>query len=573
MIVLTRHVLVFSLALTLFSQTGCLKAPPEDASTEEGKKEICEYWPEKLTVASKVEKAFNLITEAKCASALPKLEEMFTENIERKRIIDAVREIGDKGGSLGILRAALKDSSVAAKAATVAAQWRLSEMTDDLVAFTENSEEHRLAGLDALLAVSDAKKHEDLLIGLAKANPNVQNLKVNKRAIAALAKIGSSKGAPAIVAAAFMRNQKNENVYPSARKALAKMPKEAAKSLIQVHAGTQSSVKQMAKSLNLPSWRIQGNQILAQLLADTLDHSAAEPLAKILASQRTVPMGLSKKDCDTQPSGRKCRQYKEWDTFWINQHQYAHMGFGKLPPNAKAAEELTKLVMAGNAPGILTTHHRLFAANALSYMGSPEAIKGLFKAWDEDPDWPTMGKDRPEKKNRKGADFLGLLTRPLAMAIGYEDLPELEKRWANPVRYNTVVSNANSVATRMNLPNVQAVVGAVKECKIDGDCWMKLLQENKMTDTTDRDLFVKATLMLTRSFVNAGDARKALLAKLKTIDDNKSVDFRKFCLNALARIGDKATGEELIKMANGPTVGKKSWKTHFTVLGNALMAR
>jgi len=568
-----RHVPFYFLVFILALQFGCLKAAPEDVETEEGRKEICEYWPEKLTSPTKVDKAFKLITEAKCVSALPKLEELFNKDVERSRIVDALREIGDKGASVGILRAALKDSSVASKAATIAASWRLSELTDDLVKFTEESEEHRRAGLDALLSVSDAQKHEDLLIGLTKTNPNVQDLKVNEKALNALAKIGSKKGTPAIVAAAFMRNTNGKNIYPAARLALAKLPKEAAVSLAKVEKGTQPVVKQMAKSLNLANWKIQGNQILAQLLADTLDHDAALPLAKILAKQRTIPMGLSKRDCETQPSGRKCKQYKQWDMHWINQHQYAHLGFAKLPPNAEAAAELTKLVMAGNAPGILVTHHRLFAANALSYMGSPEAIKGLWKAWDEDPDWPTLGKDMPPKDKRKGADFLGLLTRPLVMAIGYEDLPELEKRWAKPLRYNTVVSPANSVATRMNLPNTQAVLGAIKECKIDGACWIKTLEENKMTDTTDRDLFIKATLMLTRSFVNASDARKALLSKLKSIKDNKPVDFRKFCLNALARIGDKKTGEELVNLSKDPSVGKQTWKDHYAVVGNALLAR
>ena len=370
-----------------------------------------------------------------------------------------------------------------------------------------------------------------------------------------------------------MRNQHGKNVYPAARLALSKLPKEAAVNLKKVADGSLGTVKQMAKALNLASWKIQGNQILAQLLADTLDESASLPLAKILAKHRTVPMGLSKKDCETQPGGRKCKQYQQWDMHWINQHQYAHIGLGKLPPNAEAAEELTKLVLAGNAPGILTTHHRLFAANALSYMGSPEAIKGLFKAWDEDPEWPTMGKDMPPKDKRKGADFLGLLTRPLVMAVGYEELPELEKRWAKPLRYNTVVSPANAVAARMNLPHVQAVLGSIKECKIDGACWIKTLEENKMEDNTDRDLFIKATLMLTRSFVNASDARKALLSKLKRIKDSKPVQYRKFCLNALARIGDKKTGEELIKLSKDPNVGKQSWKDHYAVLGNALLAR
>ena len=246
-----RHILFSLLILVLAFQLGCLKAPPEDTGTDEGRKEVCEYWPEKLTVASKVDKAFKLITDAKCSSALPKLEQLFTEGVERSRIIDAVREIGDKGASLGILRAALKDSSVAPKAATIAASWRLSELTEDLVKFTDESEEHRKAGLDALLAVSDAQKHEDLLIGLAKANPNVQDLKVNEKALTALAKIRSEKGAPAIVAAAFMRNQHGKNVYPAARLALSKLPKAAAANLIKVEDGTLGTVKQMAKSLNI----------------------------------------------------------------------------------------------------------------------------------------------------------------------------------------------------------------------------------------------------------------------------------------------------------------------------------
>jgi hypothetical protein len=78
--------------------------------------------------------------------------------------------------------------------------------------------------------------------------------------------------------------------------------------------------------------------------------------------------------------------------------------------------------------------------------------------------------------------------------------------------------------------------------------------------------------MLTRPFVNASDARKALLARLKKTKDSDS-DHRKFCLMGLARIGDKKTGEALIEMSKSPAVTKQNWKDEFTVLANALIAR
>jgi hypothetical protein len=557
MSVLIRRSWILILTLALSVQLGCLKAPPEDTETDEGRKEICEYWPEKLTVASKVEKAFQMITEAKCSSALPKLEELFDKNVERARIIDAVRAIGDKNGAIGILRKGLKDGDVAPKAATIAASWRLSELTNDLVAFTESSEDQRRAALDALLAVSDAKNHEDLLIRLTKTSPNLQDLKVNDKALTALAKMGSKKGAAAIVTAAFMRSNHGQHIYPAARRALAKLPKEAVNSLIKVQAGTLTPVNVMAKEIGIPSWEIRGNQILPQLLADTLDRKAAVPSAKILASPRSKPLNLSEKECVKNPRGHKCKQYQTWNRYWINQHQYAHLAFGKLPPDDEAAELLTKLVMS-NGNDFDTKMHRLFAANALSYMGSPAAIKGLLKAWDEDPDW-----NRDKKDSQRRADFLAILTRPLLMAIGYKDLGELEKRWEKPERY---VSMFEHVSKRVALPNVKSMLAALRECKMDGACWIKLL------DDSERDVFIKAVFMLTRPFVNASDARKALLARLKKTKDSDS-DHRKFCLMGLARIGDKKTGEALIEMSKSPAVTKQNWKDEFTVLANALIAR
>ena len=81
--------LVSSMILALASSAACLKAPPEDASTEEGREAICEYWPEKLGVGSKVDQAFSLIREAKCANALPILEGLFEDGSERDRVLDA----------------------------------------------------------------------------------------------------------------------------------------------------------------------------------------------------------------------------------------------------------------------------------------------------------------------------------------------------------------------------------------------------------------------------------------------------------------------------------------------------
>jgi hypothetical protein len=551
----------FLLILVLSLQVGCLKAAPEDTETEEGRAAICEYWPEKLTVAAKVERALALIREAECSSALPKLEELFDNDTERARVIDAVRDIGDRSGSVGILRKALGDSSLAQKAATIVSDWKLTELKPELIKLVtaEGSIAHRRSGLNALLSISSAQEHEDLLITLATANPNLQDLQVHEKAVKALAAIGSKKGAGAMVTAAFLRNQVKRHIYPSARLALSKIPRSAVKSLALVATGDLEILNQMASELSIPQWELSEGQFVTQLLADTLDADAGPVLAQNLSKPHIKPVGVSESECPKNPKGLKCSQFMKWTQYTVNRRTFASLGLGKVEPNDMSVPILVKLA-TNNADTIDTVSHRLAAANALSYMGTAAAIRGLFEAWDMEPDW-----NRDPKDADKRADFLALLVRPLAISIGYGDLPEFDKRLKNPEKYT---SWAEHVKDRIKLPGPQGVLKALRDCKTTASCWLKRL------DDPEKDVFLKAVVMLARGLANKVDARQALLARLaKTTDARTDVDYRTFCLMGLARVGDARTGEKLIEMANSPAVGEAFWKQEFTVLGNALIAR
>ena len=520
-------VLLATLGVSL-AVAGCIQAEPTALGSAEERKAVCDYWPAKLSIPSKEERAFKLIAEAKCKNALPELEKMFENRSHRSKVLKCVRAIGDRSGSVPILKRALGDSRLAKQAATLVGRWKIKSLVPQLLGILESEgrEGDRLAALDALLEMTDPAMHEDLLIKLAWTDLNVQNAKVNARAIRALQGMKSKKAGPYLVVAAFLQGD-GQSVYQVARQALAALGKDAVGPLAKASQDKLEILKKVAGKARIPHWEWTTGQKIAQLLADTLHEDAAIPLAKNFAlSIGAMPIGVA-----GSPK----------EPLWIinqkNRLNIAHFGLGHIGSDAPAAV-LEKLVRDESAD---TIRQRLKAARSLAYIGTTKALATLFRLWDTDslynPDAAAdlkAGKKAQKKKKKKSkkkkgkggnALFLGPLTLPLALAVGPRELAAFDERMkaAGTMRCWTREGSKGRLCVQAYLkdPEVQSYLVGVRACKESVDCYLKeLSNENKFR-------VIKAALILARGLSKGkvvgngliGDKDaviQALLARVKT---------------------------------------------------------
>ncbi|MGM0578659.1 MAG: HEAT repeat domain-containing protein [Myxococcota bacterium] len=484
----------------------------------------CEYWVPKLTSAQRSDKALDMVEELKCTEAVPTLEKLFEEGQYRDRILRVLKQIGDKDAAAPLIRSALLTRDTGKLAASIVKDWELEAARPELEQILTGTAlpKHRKEALESLLAFEQPSEIEDLLIELAGADPNVQGILVNKRAVELLGNIQSEKAIPTLVQAAFMRDNKGVMIYQAARVALAKVGPERVPLLIETIHGDNEDLKTYARDNGIPDWEWQSGPEIVQLLTDTLQPEVGKPVVENMARELQAPLGVSD------------AMKERWRTDQLNRLKVAMLGLGHVGPE-EAVEDLAAIVKDPLADAV---NQRLHSATAMALIGTPDAVETLLTIFEEEDD----------------ARFRAPLLRPLSMAV---DADHLE-------RFDELTEDAEGLLEEsLEDEQVATYLAVLRECKDDTGCWVKKL------DSDDKHEVVKAAVTLARANGSLEPIRAALIKRFAETPTDQ-IDIRRFTLVALTRIGGEAQGDELIKIAENAPADDTYWPAELTVFGWSL---
>jgi hypothetical protein len=501
----------------------------------------CEYWVPKLTSASKSDKALTMVEELKCKEALPTLEQLFDEGHQRTKIIRIVKLIDDRAGATGIIKKALKKRETVKLAAGIVVDWKLDAAKGELVEILtkDNMTESRETALKALLTIDKATNHEDALIKLAGADMNMQGPAVNAQAIEELGNMRSAKAIPTLIRAAFMRTTRGAKVYQGVRKAMAQIGPAVLEPLLETVHGKNEELKKYCSDNGIFEWEWSTGPEIVQMLSDTLDERVAEPLVTSLRQNIAEPVGLSPANAEAW----RRAQINRLTTIMLG---LGHVGSAKLDP-------LLALVKDKDADAI---NQRLKAASIIAYVGGKVAQKALLDLWVEQEETNCGKKTGNSGDCRRWGLIKGPLVFPIAEALDHEGWEEFEKILGKKVE--------GQVQENLDDPRVKVYVAAIKECKLEADCWMKKLS------SADKWEQVKASLMLARGIGDRAEVEKALITVFsKTTKD--LIDQRRFPLMALTRIGDAETGKKLVELGDQQDPTDRYWPGELYAFGYHMM--
>ena len=504
----------------------------------------CAYWTEVLKKGAKLEQALNRVTALKCKEALPVMTEFFKSGQLQDAVFQAIRGIGDREGSVEILRYALTVPALAKPAAELVNEWKLKQAKPELLKVLTDSAlaSAREVALPALLGSEGAAAIEGTLLQVAVADANEQAITVNALAIDELGKLKSQKAGPVLVKAAFLRTNKGFEVYRQVRAALAKIgdPK-ATDLLLQVLAGTNEELKAYAKSQNNADWETRDGYKVTQLLVDSLDPRVLGPLVEHLARDLEQPA-----DLDDQA-------FERWRVAQVNRLKLVSFAVGHFG-DASVVGPLAAILKdekkdAGN--------QRMNAAAALAGYGGEAAQDALIEAWTND----TM-------------EFFKAPLLPI-VALGIDDrrlaaydamlgvIPEGQPKPKKPIELSSEVQKEIQ-----DNKQLAAYVQVVRDCKDDAACYVKKLK------STNPDEQSKAVLVFARGrFPVTPEIKAALLDTFKNAAPG-SIDAKRYVLMALTRVGDASDGEKLGALI--PELGGRDalyWKEELTAVSAALARR
>jgi hypothetical protein len=488
----------------------------------------CDYWVPKLTSAQRGDKAMEMVSELRCAAAIPTLSQMFDDGQFPERILRTLKQIDDKAAATPILKRALLTRDTGKLAASIVADWKVKEARPELEQVLTGTAlpKQRMEALDALLSITKPEEIEDLLITLAGDDPNLQGLEVNRRAIELLGELSSQKAAPVLVNAAFMRDNKGGMAYQASRVALARIGPVAVPLLIATIEGKNEALKAAARDNGVLDWEWQAGPEIVQLLSDTLDPRVGKPLAANMAIELDPPAGVSQ------------GMEEKWRVGQLNRLKVSMLGMGHIGPK-DAVEDLVKILRDPLADAV---NQRLHSATSLALIGTPEAQDALLAFFGEETD----------------ARFRAPLLRPVALALDSAHLEKFKELTANETE--------GLVAEALKAESVVAYLAVADVCKTDTSCLLKKLEsENK-------DEVIKAAVLLARGGGDGATVRAALIKRIASAPAS-NIDVRRFSLIALTRIGTAADGDELIKIAENADPSDRYWPDEFRVYGASLKLR
>jgi hypothetical protein len=502
----------------------------------------CATWVERLKTAGAMDRSLDRIAELKCVEALPAMRDLFAQGQLQDRILQTAKQIGkgDDPATVEILRAALKTNKLANMAAGMAQDWKVAAVLPELTAIMTdpNLVSLREAAFPALLALSpDPKALEDLLIGVAAMDANAQSVSSFKLAARELGNIGSTKALPHLLKLAYFKNNKGEEVFQAARRALAQVGDATlSAAVVEVAAGKHKEIDAFTRALNVPDWQGTLGAKTVQLLIDRLEPSVVPALLEHLSRPLVPPQTLSE---TAKPA---------WQAEQRNRLQVALFGLGHTAGDA-AIPELLKVANDAQAD---FHNQRSKALLALALLGSEAAQDAMFAAIQAEPE-PMIQ---------------AFLLQHVARGVDDRRLKQLDALLGSGnAKGIKALAQSTELADALKDEAFVGFLAVVRTCKDDKACVIgKLKSENPHEQ-------VKAIhLLASGRFGDGDDVREALFSAFKAATP-KDVDRRRFSLMGLTRLGKKADGERLVSLSEGLPEEDVYWKEELFAFGKAMSRR
>ena len=499
----------------------------------------CAYWVPKMLSPAKGEKALKMVEELRCVDGIATLEQMFDDGQGREEVLRSLTLIGNREKATPILRKALMTRDAGKLAASIVGDWRLVAARGELhrILTTDVLPRHRKEALAALLSFEKARNIESLLITLAGNDPSVQGIHVNRIAVEQLGNLASPRAVPVLLRALFLKDARGAKIYQAARLALVKAGAPAVEALGKTLLGDNKELEEYAQANGIMPWEWQLGPEVTQVAGDTLNVKIAPAMLTNMERELTPPLGVSE------------AMSERWRIGQINRLKVAMLGLGRMGPVA-VIDRLGKL-----AGDVLkdARNQRLNAATTLAFLGTDKAqdtLLALYKAEDD-------------------ANFRAPLLQPIVLGLSYDRLPAFQKLTAKA---------SARVAEGLKVPKVIAYLAVLNECKDDAGCYLQKLKSEKIL-SSDEAVATLAKYQAEKAAVRLasgiGDRSAVLPALLKYFVNTppKYIDLRHFMLIAITRLGDAATGEELLKMAENAEKSDRFWPGELRVYGHALKHR
>jgi len=500
---------VLSLAICLALVPGCRKGTPT----------TCKGWTKLLKSPVRARDAIKNLGNLHCKENVKDLEAIFSTSQYKAEILQTVKAINAPKESVGLLTKALRSPITATLGAAVAEDFALPELRQPIVEVLSANKaiKARENSLKALAAIDkgNLKQHEDLLIKLVRTDPNTQGVQVNTQAAKMLGEIGSEKAVPHLIAGLFLRNQRGAQLYTPARKALARIGKPAVAPLLGVLTGNEATagaiikdLKATAKKMGIFDWQWQDGPELIQVLSDLGDTAGAPILAASLAKQLNPPVGVDD------------RVLRTWQISQQNRITMCMMGLWRI-----GTEEVVNTLKEVVINPDNDAKQRLDTASAVALLPGFRGVGTLLDIY----------------RKSKDSRFRAPLLKPAVLGLDWDNLATFQKLLKSE-RSELVKSRLQGEG--QDAKNLQAVLAILKECKKgDTDCLIaKLKSGDKVTGR-------KAAILL--AGMEGVDTKKALDALFEvypTVDPIGMIDFRRFILLAIWRLGDKSRVPDLERL-------------------------
>lgn len=454
-----------------------------------------------------------------CKEFLPALEEVFPASQYKDEILQTVKAINAPKESVSLLTTALRNPMTATLAAAVAEDFAIPELRGPIVEIltTDAVMKARENALKALARIDaqNLKQDEDLLIALLRADPNIQGIQVNALAAKLLGQIRSDKAVPDLVVAMFLRTQRGAQLYTPVRKALAGIGPTALAPLVALVSGDEQKaadlfrdLRDTAKKMGLFDWQWLEGPEPVQVLGDLGDPAAAPALAACLARPLNPPVGVED------------RVLRAWQVAQQNRITMCMMGLWKVG-DASVIASLKDVVLNPENDA----KQRLDTASAIALL----------------PGFAGVGAVVDIYRNSKDPRFRAPLLKPISLGMD----------WANLDAFRRLLQAEKSELVRARVEGqdedareFQATMSVLNDCRQgDTDCLVQKLRGG------DPVIGRKAAILLAgMADVDRAKALQALFEVYPTTDPVGMIDFRRFILLAIWRLGDARNVPDLERL-------------------------
>jgi HEAT repeat protein len=497
----------------------------------------CAYWTERLRQPTAAGEALGKIENLACAGSVDELGTLFDRGLERGRILQILRRIGDPEKAAPILRRALLSDDLGKAAAAMVTEWRLASARPELVQILEKPEHGALReqALKALLTFEDPHNLEALLVALVQDDPDLQGIEVNRKAAEKLGEIGSKASVPALLRAAFMHDQVGAKAYAAVRKALVRIDPEAVvRALTGLLGGKDQAFHDWARGYGLSDWEWMAVPESIQLAMDQLDSR--------LVPQLVAQITASNLDPQNPPPGVDAGNRERWFNAQVTRLMLIWLAVSHTGGDDKATviDPLVAVLLDPNAQSF--AHQRLRAASILANLGTKPAVDALFAAFEQ----------------LESVDAKGPAIKHLAEATGPEEVAAFDEIFKK--------NQSETLKEALAEERTVAYLAVARECK-DTDCLVQRLRGQ------DKWQVLKAAVLLARGTADRDKVIAALLERFKETTAEHE-DIRRWCAIALTRLGGASTGDKLLALAEGLTDPRDhGWRESLEAFGLALKRR